>query len=151
MSLVVFCAFVAIAALSGAFFKPGEWYDRLRKPSWNPPKWVFPVVWTILYAFIAVAGWQVWGKVGISAPIIVWGSQLVLNAGWSWLFFGARRMDLAFINVSLLIVSVALFIVLAWPVSTLAAVLFIPYLAWVCTAALLNWTVWKLNPEATKS
>jgi len=124
MSLVVFCGFVAIAALSGAFFKPGEWYDRLRKPSWNPPKWVFPVVWTILYAFIAVAGWKVWGEVGISAPIAVWAAQLVLNAGWSWLFFGAKRMDLAFVNVSLLIASVALFIILALPISTLAAGLF---------------------------
>jgi len=149
MALVVFCLFVAVAALSGAFFKPDEWYDRLRKPDWNPPKWVFPVVWTILYAFIAVAGWLIWKEAGFSFALIVWGVQLILNAIWSWLFFGIRRMDWAFWDVSCLVISVLLFIVVAWPISTFAAILFLPYLAWVGTAALLNWTVWKLNPSAS--
>lgn len=151
MTLVIFCALVTVAALSGAFFKPGEWYDGLRKPSWNPPKWVFPVVWTILYAFIAVAGWLVWQQVGFGLIIVLWGLQLVLNAGWSWLFFGMQRMDLAFAEVSALWLSVLLFIIFAWPVSTTAALLFVPYLAWVSTAALLNWTVWSLNPNAMKA
>lgn len=147
MGLVVFCALVAIAALSGAFFKPGEWYDRLRKPSWNPPKWVFPVVWTILYAFMAIAGWLIWQKVGVGVVIAVWGVQLILNAVWSWCFFGVKRMDLAFIDVTALWLSVLLFIILAWPISKTASLLFAPYLLWVSTAALLNWTVWKMNPS----
>ncbi len=151
MSLVIFCFFVALAALSGAFFKPDEWYDRLRKPKWNPPKWVFPVVWTILYAFIAVAGWLVWGQVGFGVVMFVWVVQLILNASWSWFFFGLRRMDLAFVVVSAMAVAVVLFIIMAWPISTIAALLFVPYLAWVCTAALLNWTVWSMNPDATKT
>ena len=151
MSLLVFCFFVALAALSGAFFKPGEWYDRLRKPKWNPPKWVFPVVWTILYAFIAVAGWLVWGEVGFGLLIVIWIIQLILNAAWSWFFFGLKRMDLAFIDVSGMWVAVAAFIILAWPVSTTASLLFVPYLLWVSTAALLNWTVWSLNPDAEKA
>ncbi len=151
MSLVIFCFFVALAALSGAFFKPDEWYDRLRKPKWNPPKWVFPVVWTILYAFIAVAGWLVWGQVGFGVVMFVWVVQLILNASWSWFFFGLRRMDLAFVVVSAMAVAVVIFIIMAWPISTIAALLFVPYLAWVCTAALLNWTVWSMNPDATKT
>lgn len=146
MTLIIFFALVAIAACSGALFKPGAWYDRLNKPSWNPPDWVFPVVWTILYVFIAFAGWLVWGEVGMSLPVVLWGVQLVLNAAWSWMFFGLRRMDLAFVNVCGLWLSVALFIVFALPVSWLAALLFVPYLAWVTTAALLNRTVWKMNP-----
>jgi len=151
MSLVVFCALVAIAALSGAFFKPDEWYDRLRKPSWNPPKWVFPVVWTILYGFIAVAGWFVYQEQGIGILLVIWAIQLVLNATWSWIFFGMKRMDRAFTNVSALWVMVLLFTILAFPVSQGAALLFIPYLMWVTAAAALNWTVWKLNPDSTNS
>jgi tryptophan-rich sensory protein len=149
MALIIFFALVAIAASSGALFKPGPWYERLEKPSWNPPDWVFPVVWTILYIFIAFAGWLVWSETGIGAAIIVWGIQLVLNAIWSALFFGLKRMDVAFVEVTALWTSIVVFIVLAWPVSTLAALLFVPYLAWVSTAALLNWTVWKMNSKAT--
>ena len=151
MTLITFGLLVVVAALSGSLFKPGEWYDRLRKPDWNPPKWVFPVVWSVLYIFIAVAGWLIWEEVGFSAALIVWGIQLVLNAAWSWLFFGLRRMDWAFWDVNGLIAFVSLFIIVAWPISTVAALLFLPYLAWVCTAALLNWTIWRLNPDAAKT
>lgn len=149
MALIIFFALVAVAASSGALFKPGPWYERLDKPSWNPPDWVFPVVWTILYIFIAFAGWLVWSEVGFGAAIIVWGIQLVLNAIWSALFFGLKRMDVAFVEVTALWTSIVVFIVLAWPISTLAALLFVPYLAWVSTAALLNWRVWKMNSKAT--
>ena len=149
MALIVFCLLVSTAAVTGAFFKPGEWYDRLRKPDWNPPKWAFPVVWTVLYAFIAIAGWLIWSADGFGFALIVWIIQLALNAAWSWLFFGLRRMDWAFWDVSGLLASILLFIVVAWPVSVWAALLFIPYFAWVATAALLNWTVWGLNPNAT--
>ena len=151
MSGIVFGLLVVLAGFSGALFKPGEWYDRLHKPSWNPPKWVFPVVWTILYVFIAVAGWLVWRAEGIGFALIVWCIQLVLNASWSWLFFGLRRMDWAFWDVSGLLASIILFVVLAWPVSMYAAILFFPYIIWVCVAALLNWTVWSLNPNAVSA
>jgi len=149
MSLIVFCSLVAVAALSGAFFKPGEWYDRLKKPDWNPPKWVFPVVWTVLYAFIAIAGWLIWQEAGTGLVLAIWGLQLILNAAWSYFFFGIRRMDWAFWDVTGLVIAVLAFIIAAWPISMWAALLFLPYLAWVGTAALLNWTVWKLNPNVT--
>ena len=147
MELLAFFGLVTLAAASGAIFKPDEWYERLRKPSWNPPNWAFPVVWTILYAMMAVAGWLVWREVGWSTAIVIWGAQLVLNAAWSWLFFGEKRMDLAFAEVMLLLAAILAFIVAAWPVSMWASLLFVPYLAWVGTAAALNWTVWKMNPE----
>jgi len=145
MSLLGFCCFVVLAALSGAFFKPGEWYDRLRKPSWNPPKWVFPAVWSVVYLLIAISGWLVWEEVGFGLVIIVWGIQLLLNAAWSWIFFGLKRMDLAFWEVLCLWISIAVYILLALPVSLTASLLFVPYLVWVTIAATLNWTVWKLN------
>ncbi|MBO9423990.1 tryptophan-rich sensory protein [Labrenzia sp. R4_1] len=147
MAIAVFIGVVFLAAASGAVFKPGPWYEELQKPSWTPPNWAFPVVWTLLYIMIAYAGWSVWAKVGWSSPIVFWALQIVLNAAWSWLFFGLRRMDLALVDVGLLWLAIAGFIVTAWPVSPIAALLFVPYLAWVTTAGLLNRAVQQLNPE----
>ena len=147
----VFAALVLAAASTGAVFKPGAWYEELRKPAWTPPNWAFPVVWTTLYIMIAVAGWLVWREAGWSLPIVFWGAQLALNAAWSWLFFGLKRMDWAMGEVSLLILSVLAFIVSAHEISTIASLLFIPYLAWVVVAAALNLRVLQLNPTATEN
>lgn len=148
MDVLPFIGLMFAAGISGAVFKPGDWYAGLEKPSWTPPDWAFPVVWTILYAMIAAAGWLVWRTGGWSGALVFWGAQLVLNAAWSWLFFGRRRMDLAFVDVCLLGASIVGFIVLAAGIDLIAAALFTPYLAWVTTAALLNLAVWRRNPAA---
>lgn len=148
MAALAFIVIVFAAASSGALFKPGEWYESLRKPDWTPPKWAFPVVWSILYVMIAYAGWLVWTTVGWSLPMALWVLQIVANALWSYFFFGRRRMDLALIDVGILWLSVAFFILAAWPVVPLASLLFVPYLAWVSAAATLNYSVRRLNPEA---
>jgi translocator protein len=148
MAAVVFVIIVLAAASSGAIFKPGAWYDGLKKPDWTPPNWAFPVVWTILYLFIGYAGWLVWSEAGWTLPIVLWAIQMVANALWSFFFFGIRRMDLALVDVGILWLSIALFILAAWPVAPLASLLFVPYLAWVSAAALLNHSVRSLNPGA---
>lgn len=148
MAAVVFIVIVLVAASSGAAFKPGEWYQTLRKPDWTPPNWAFPVVWSVLYICIGYAGWQIWTIAGWSLPMALWGLQMVANALWSYFFFGMRRMDLALVDVAVLWLSVALFILAAWPVAPLASLLFVPYLAWVSAAATLNYSVRRLNPEA---
>jgi len=145
---VVFIALVLASAASGAVFTPGAWYAALRKPSWTPPDWAFPVVWAALYALIAWAGVLVWRAEGGAVALLFWGAQWVFNGAWSWLFFGRRRMGLAFVDVALLWLSVFGFMVFAWPVSPLASALFLPYLAWVSIAAALNRTVWRMNPDA---
>lgn len=148
MAAIIFIAIVVVAASSGAIFKPGAWYDGLKKPGWTPPKWAFPVVWTLLYAGIAYAGWVVWVTAGWSLPLLFWGVQIVFNTLWSWVFFGLRRMNLALIDLSLLWLSIVGFIVTAWSVSMVAALVFVPYLAWVTTAGFLNYSVLRLNPSA---
>lgn len=148
MAAAVFLVIVLAAASSGAMFKPGEWYETLRKPSWTPPKWAFPVVWTILYVMIGCAGWLVWTNGGWSLPMALWALQMVTNALWSYFFFGMRRMDIALVDVAVLWLSVALFIVTAWSLVPLASLLFVPYLAWVTAAAALNYSVRRLNPDA---
>ncbi len=150
-SLFVLLGFVAacfVAAMTGAFFRPGEWYERLKKPSWRPPNRLFAPVWTILYLMIAVSGWLVWREAGFSGAAVamaVYALQLVLNALWTPLFFGLRRPDLGFIDIVLVWLSIIATIALFFPIQVGAAFLLFPYLAWVSFAAALNFSVWQLN------
>lgn len=145
-----FFALCFAAASTGAVFKPGEWYDNLAKPSWNPPKWAFPVAWSVLFCMIAVSGWLVWraaGFAGAAGPLAVYVAQLGFNAWWSALFFGKRRIDLALVECAALWASIALNIVVFAPISPLAAWLLVPYFLWVSFATFLNWTLLRLNPR----
>ncbi|MBX7246866.1 MAG: tryptophan-rich sensory protein [Candidatus Sumerlaeaceae bacterium] len=137
------------AAAMGALFMPGEWYDSLRKPSWNPPGWIFGPVWTALYAMLAVAAWLVWRKGGWGRqrrPFLIFLAQLTLNALWTPLFFGLHLPGLAFAEILLLWLAIVTTLAAFWPVSRPAAWLLVPYLAWVSFAATLNFTLWRLNP-----
>ena len=152
LALVGFVLAALAAASSGAIFKPGDWYRTLRKPGWTPKPWVFPVVWTPLYMAIAVSGWLAWRETGLFVPaFLAYGVQLLLNAGWSALFFGLRRPDLAFADIVLLWLSIAATIAGFAPISAAAAWLLAPYLAWVTIAAALNLTVWRLNADRLAS
>ncbi len=137
-------------ASSGAIFRSGDWYERLNKPGWTPPNWAFPVVWTTLFAMNAVSGWLVWRELGtvLALPLVVYVISLAFNAGWSALFFGLRRMDLALVEVSGFWLSIAAVAILFWPISPLAALLQLPYLAWVSVATALNLRMVQLNPRA---
>lgn len=126
----------------------GDWYAALNKPSWNPPNWVFGPVWTALYIGMAVAAWLVWRKNGLAAawlPLLLFGVQLFLNAAWSALFFGMRSPGIAFADIVLLWIAILATIVAFGRISSLAATLLVPYLAWVSFATALNWSIWRLN------
>lgn len=148
IALIVSVVLVSLAAGFGAQFGPGTWYRELVKPSFNPPDWVFGPVWTLLYLMMAVAAWLVWrkrGETAVALPLAAYGAQMLLNALWSWLFFGLHRMGLAFTEILLLDAMIVLCIVLFWRVSRPAALMLVPYCAWVSFAAVLNFTLWRLN------
>jgi translocator protein len=145
-SLVFFVVIVGAAAVFGAQFEQGQWYQALQKPSWNPPGAVFGPVWTTLYVCIAIAGWLVWCAARrVDAALTLWIVQLVLNAAWSWLFFGMHRPDLALVDIVLLLAAIIAFIVVAQKTSTLARWLFVPYALWVAFATALNFAIWRMN------
>lgn len=150
-ALLVFIGAVFAAGLSGVFFRPGRWYERLAKPDWRPPNWLFGPVWTALYAMIAVSGWLVWREAGDTPAgrlaLGVFALQLTLNFLWSAVMFGARRIGWALVELGALWLSIAAMIVLFHPISPTAAYLLIPYLLWASFAAALNFAVWRLNPS----
>ena len=148
MGLAGWLALSFAAAVAGSRFMPGEWYASLAKPAWNPPSAVFAPVWTLLYAMMGVAAWLVWRQVGLreaALPLSLFLVQLVLNALWSYLFFGLHRPDLALLDIVTLWVAILVVLVLFWRVSVPAGILLLPYLCWVGFASFLNFTLWRLN------
>jgi benzodiazapine receptor len=136
------------AATSGIFISVGDWYATLNKPSWNPPSWLFGPVWSVLYCMMAVAAWLVWCKGGWREqriPLGLFLLQLALNMMWTPLFFGLHMPGLAFAEMSILWITLSLTIKAFWKVSPFAGATLLPYLAWITFAAVLNFTIWRLN------
>lgn len=132
----------------GSRFEPGGWYEGLTKPTWNPPSSVFAPVWSTLYSLMGIAAWLVWRKVGFAgAPIAfrLFALQLVLNALWSYLFFGIHQPGIAFLDIVILWAAILATTIGFWRVSVPAGVLLLPYLGWVAFASALNLQLWRLN------
>lgn len=143
-----FAAVATAAGVGGTATDPDEdWYLTLEKPSWQPPGQVFGPVWGVLYAAQAVAAWLVWKRGGsASRPALrLHGAQLLLNAGWSLLFFGMHRLSWALVEIAVLWVAIAATIRAFRRHSRGAAWLLVPYLAWVSFASVLTWEIWRRN------
>ena len=148
VGLVAWIALSFSASIGGAFFSPADWYDGLRKPSFNPPGWVFGPVWTLLYAMMGTSAWLVWRRQGFKGARGALGLfllQLALNAAWTPLFFGLQRPGAALVVIVLLWACIALTVVAFRKHSARAAALLLPYLAWVSFASILNASLWWLN------
>lgn len=150
ITAIVLCESVGIAGGKISSEAISEWYRTLKKPSINPPSWIFGPVWTLLYAMM---GWSVaiiWkNKVGrerISAHL-AFGVQLCLNFLWTVLFFGMRNPFAAFVNIVFLLLSIVVTMITFWRVSKKASLLLVPYLLWVSFASVLNWFLWRLNSK----
>lgn len=142
---------VFVAAGVGGFASAhaGDFYAQLVRPAWAPPAWLFGPAWTVLYLLMANAAWLVWhrqGFAGARGALVVFIAQLALNALWTWLFFAWRQGAMAFGEILLLWVLIVATVVMFWRHSKLAAVLLLPYLAWVSFASALSFATWQLNP-----
>ena len=139
--IVAACALVPAIGLAVSAPALGSWYAALPKPSWTPPDWVFRMVWTALYAMMAAAASVVWlsrRRDDIYCPLAAFGVQLALNLAWTVCFFGLRSPLLAFLDVCLLWVMVAVATAEFFLVSRLAGWLMVPYWLWVTFAGALN-------------
>lgn len=127
------------------------WFQSLIKPDIYPePKW-FGIVWTILYVMIGFAVALIcaaWGARGRTAALVMFVLHFALNLSWTPVFFGAYQLTFGLYTLVAIVISLLVVMALFFRVRKLAAVLLIPYLAWVCFATLLNYEFLKLNPDA---
>ena len=138
------------SVIGSAFTQPNlAWYATLEKPGFNPPNSVFPIVWTILFALMALSAWLVWrtpADEGDKKIALTWFTiQLVLNVAWSFAFFAMHSPIAGLAVVLWLLVAIVLTMVFFDRVSRVAALLLIPYLLWVGFATGLNFALWVLN------
>jgi benzodiazapine receptor len=142
--------------VGNAFTAPNlAWYATLEKPGFNPPNSVFPIVWTILFAMMAVSAWLVWraeGDEGDKKTALTWfGVQLALNVAWPFAFFQMQSPIFGLAVILWLVVAIGMTMVFFDRVSRVAALSLAPYLLWVCFASGLNFAVWALNANAASS
>lgn len=142
-------AALLVAVLGATMTDLGPWYQSLRQPEWAPPDFAFGIVWTLVFAFIAIAGVTAWHATRTSRDaetlIALFAFNGFLNLLWSFLFFRMQRPDWALIEVVALWLSIVALILVSARHSRTAALLLIPYLLWVSIAAALNWQVVELN------
>src|SRR4051812_5395569 len=124
---------------------PGPWYASLNKPIFNPPNWIFGPVWTVLYIMIGCAGWRLWRDGADPWSKRLWAAQLVLNFLWSPFFFGMHAIGAGLAIIVLLLTTIVLLILRTWARERIAALLLMPYAAWVAFATALNLALYRLN------
>jgi len=153
-SLVCVPLVVLLGFVSGKLGGSGPdnpWFAALEKPAIYPPPATFGIVWTVLYLMIGFALAMVCaarGASGRGAAIAVFVVQLALNLAWTPLFFALHEMTKALYLLIALDIAVLVTVLLFWRVRRGAALLLLPYLAWVCFATALNWQFLQLNPDA---
>lgn len=147
--LVAAGAAAATALAGGLATRLGAWYRHLRKPSWQPPEWLFGPVWTLIFALAAAAGvigWESAPAEGAASRLVVlFGLNAGLNILWSVLFFTLRRPDWALAELVALFASIAAIMLAMQPYAAAASLLLLPYLLWVGFAGVLNLTIVRLN------
>jgi benzodiazapine receptor len=150
-TLIISIAIAQAAGLIGSVFTASSvqtWYVDLIKPDWNPPSWLFGPVWISLYTLMGIAAYIIWSNRdirGAKLALTIYGVHLIFNALWSVLFFGLRSPGLALGEIIILLIFILATMILFWRINRWAGILFLPYLAWVCFATFLNYTIWQLN------
>ncbi len=144
------CAFATAAVGAVASARAPSFYQQLSLPDWAPPASLFGPVWTVLYLLIGISAWLVWRSGGFRRDrmaLSLYLAQLLFNALWSWIFFKWHEGAMAFAEIVLLWCLIAATLASFWRLQRAAAMLLIPYLAWVSFAAALCFSAWQRNPE----
>ncbi|MBC7504984.1 MAG: tryptophan-rich sensory protein [Sandarakinorhabdus sp.] len=143
---------VGLCLIGGLMTPRADWYESLNKPSWQPPGWLFGPAWTIILGLAAWSAVIAWNAAATPAEqravLILFGVNGLFHLLWSPLFFKLQRPDWALIEVPFLWGSLVAMVIVLWPISEKAALLILPYLAWVSFAAFLNLTIVRLNPRS---
>jgi benzodiazapine receptor len=147
MSLII----CQLAGFIGSLFTAPAipiWYASLKKPSFTPPSWLFSPVWIFLFVLMGLTLyilWQAYSKKVARIALLFFALQLILNMLWSVIFFGLKSPMWAFIEILILWLAIFLTIWKSLKISKAAGYLLLPYIIWISFAAILNYSIWKLN------
>jgi benzodiazapine receptor len=147
-AFVLLCLAVGFLGALATMPSIPTWYAALAKPSFNPPNGVFGPVWTLLYIAMAVAAWLIWKSLANPTrtnALMIWATQLLLNAAWTPTFFAFHRIGGALAVIVLLDLALAGLVVMTWRLYRTASLLLMPYLAWTLFATALNAAIYRLN------
>ena len=148
--LVITILICQMAGIIGSVFTISSiptWYASLNKPWFSPPNWLFGPVWITLFTLMGISLYLMWnrGLKSVKIPLTLFGVQLILNTVWSFLFFGLESPFIAFIEIIILWISIALTIISFYRISKKAGLILLPYIIWVSIATALNYYIWILN------
>ena len=153
LKLIVSLVICQCAGLIGSIFTTAAiptWYATLEKPPFTPPNWLFAPAWATLYVLMGIAAFLVWRKEvnreGAKLALMIFLIQLVLNALWSVVFFGLESPLAGVIVILVLWVAILFTVLKFFKLSMAAGLLLLPYILWVSFAAILNISIWLLNP-----
>ena len=148
LSLFIILLITFLASAIGGFtttsFKE-PWYSQIILPSFNPPSWVFPPVWTILYIMMSVAIWKIWINTFDLKLLKLYFIHLVFNASWSIAFFGFHQIGMALINLVTIVIFIILLMQRYFIKDKISFYLMMPYLIWSSYALVLNSAIFILN------
>ena len=153
-TILILLISIIVAQLAGAvgsIFTASSiesWYAFLEKPVFSPPNWLFAPAWITLYILMGIAAFLIWqkrGEAGAKSALYFYGGQLILNSLWSVIFFGFQNPFLAFLEIIVLWLLIALTTVKFYRIEKAAGLLFVPYILWVTFAMVLNFSIWQLN------
>jgi len=152
LGLGAWLLFVFAAAGLGGFAsaQAPEFYMALEQPAWAPPAWLFGPAWGVLYTLMGIAAWLVWRQNSFTGAKLAFGlffAQISVNALWTWLFFVWQLGGIATAEIVVLLVLIAATGVVFYRYSKVAALLLVPYFAWVSFASVLSYTLWQTNPQ----
>jgi benzodiazapine receptor len=150
MATILLCQIVGFIGSLATTPAIPNWYETLKKPAFSPPNWIFGPVWITLYALMGISLFIIWQRGlkarGVKPALFFFSLQLLLNALWSWAFFGLRSPLVGLLDIVLLWVAILLTTRSFYRVSKTAGLLLLPYLLWVSFAAILNFSLCILNP-----
>ncbi|CAN5591748.1 TspO/MBR family protein [soil metagenome] len=152
LALIAFVAVSYAAGLIGSLTTEtgdGSWYAQLEKPVFNPPGWIFGVVWPMLYTLMGIAAWLVWregwSRHAVKVALGWFAAQLVLNAIWTPVFFGAEAPLAGLVVITFLFIAILITTHWFWRITKSGGLLLMPYILWVAFAIALNTAIWILN------
>ncbi len=148
LSLVLILLITFVASAIGGFttasFKE-PWYSEIILPSFNPPSWVFGPVWTMLYILMSIAIWRIWIKFFDRRILNIYFYHLFFNAMWSIIFFGFHQIELALLNLLIILIFIIILMRIYFYKDKLSFLFMAPYFLWSSFAFVLNTAIAILN------